>query len=67
MGVAAIFAVPLVTVLLLAWTFVGFLCSLPGYASCALILALVIAACVADPDILGGEGSYAFDSSLLGE
>eukprot|EP00903_Cladosiphon_okamuranus_P011448 g10785.t1 len=59
----AIVAVPLVLALVLAWSLVGFLCSLQGCQVFFLVAALVVTSCVVDKSL--GLGSYAFDSSLL--
>lgn len=65
-AVAAVFAVPLVGVLLLVWTLVGILCSLSGIPAFLLVVALLISSGFADTTI-GDRSNYAFDSSLLGE
>lgn len=56
---------PLVFAFVLAWTFVGFLCSLQGCQVFFLVATLVVTSGVVDTDL--GQGPYAFDSSLLGE
>lgn len=61
----AIVALPVVAALVLAWSFVGFLCSLQGCQVFFLVAALVVTSGVVDTNL--GHGSYAFDSSLLGE
>eukprot|EP00752_Nemacystus_decipiens_P018676 g16743.t2 len=58
-----ILAVPVIVALVLAWSLVGFLCSLQGCQVFVLVAALVVTSGVADTNL--GQGSYAFDSSLL--
>lgn len=65
-AIAVVFAVPVIAVLLLTWTLVGFLCSLGGIPAFLLVAALLISSGFADTAI-GNRGNYAFDSSLLGE
>lgn len=60
-ALAALLAVPL----LLAWTLVGFLCSLQGFQVFVVVAALAVTSGFADPNL--GRAPYGFDSGLLGE
>ena len=66
---AGVFLVPLLVLVLLAWTIVGRLCSLGGRTIFLVLLVLAVIPLIADPDFFGQQGNYmyAFDASLIGE
>ncbi|CAM9948978.1 unnamed protein product [Ascophyllum nodosum] len=64
---AGVFLVPLLVLVLLAWTIVGRLCSLGGRTIFLVLLVLAVIPLIADPDFFGQQGNYmyAFDASLI--